>query len=165
MSDRSDLLDDGRLTAFGLLMEVQGAVAARCLAQIAEHGLSPSEFEVLLRLSRSPGGRLRMSDLAAQALLSSSGLTRLVDRLEQADLVTRSACPTDKRGSFAQVTAAGAERMTAALPGHLAVIEELYTGALSPSELTALTATLRRLRDHVRPAAAVGADDDAVSPA
>ena len=77
----SDALEDPRLTVVGLLAETWTGFAARITAQLAEHGLDGAEFEVLLRLGRSPGGLLRMGDLAAQTSLTSSGITRLVDRL------------------------------------------------------------------------------------
>ncbi len=154
------LVDDPRLTAAGLLFEAAAGLGDHLSAQIAEHGLAPSEFEVLLRLGRSPGGQLRMSDLAAQVDLSSSGLTRLVDRLERRRLVERRACPTDGRGAFAVATPAGAALLREVLPGHLALIEQWYTSRLSPARLDALSDALRTVRDAVRPDAEAGAHAD-----
>lgn len=156
-------LDDPRLTAMGLLFEVATGLADRFRAQIAEHGLADSEFEVLLRLGRSPDCQLRMSDLATQAGLSSSGLTRLVDRLERRGLVERRACPTDGRGSFAAATEAGTDLLHAVLPGHVALIDQWYTGVLAPPELEAISAALRTVRAVVRPGAEAGAEGQADS--
>lgn len=153
----AELVDDPRLTAAGLLFEAAAGLGDHLAAQVAEHELVPSEFEVLLRLGRSPGGQLRMSDLAAQVDLSSSGLTRLVDRLEHRGLVERRACPTDGRGAFATLTAAGTSRLLAVLPGHIDLIERWYTSRLSPAGLDALSDALRTVRDAVRPDAEAGA--------
>ena len=73
--------EDARITAFGLFAEVYTGLMARFAAQLAEHRLSVTEFEVLVRLLRSPEHRLRMTELAGQVALTTSGITRVVDRL------------------------------------------------------------------------------------
>lgn len=158
------IIDDHRLTAAGLLFEAAAGLEGRLTAQLAEHGLVMSELDALLRLARSPGGQLRMSDLAAQVDLSSSGLTRLVDRLEQRQLIERRACATDGRGAFAAVTEAGTDLLLEALPGHIALIDRWYTDRLDPSRLEALSNALRTVRDAVRPDAEAGAHGPADSP-
>src|SRR5262245_13867432 len=80
----------------------------------ARHQLAYGEFEVLLRLARAPNGRMRISDLAAASLLTSSGMSRLVDRLQRAGLVIREPAPEDARGANATLTPAGHERLSAA---------------------------------------------------
>src|SRR5437867_4159514 len=85
----------------------------------AEHGLSLAWYEVLLRLRRAPQGHLRMSDLAGSVFLTPSGLTRLVDRLEEAGLVQRVSCPTDRRVSWAAITDEGRARLRRASVTHL----------------------------------------------
>jgi MarR family transcriptional regulator, 2-MHQ and catechol-resistance regulon repressor len=152
----ADLFADPRITAMGLLSEVYHGVAAQLASQLAEHGFGRAEFEVVLRLSRSPGGRLRMSDLAAQTSLTTSGITRLVDRLERDGLVRRTTCPSDRRGFFAELTEAGWRRIEAALPGHVDLIERSLVGLLTKDELDALLAALRKVRDVVRPEATAG---------
>ena len=152
---------DPRITAIGLLLETVGGLNARFAAQYAEHGLDPVEFEVLVRLARSPGRALRMSDLAAQTLLTSSGITRVVDRLEKDKLVERRACTTDRRGSFAAITRAGLARLDAVLPGHLELVERWFTGQLSDGQLDAFLDALRVVRDAVRPEATAGANQPA----
>jgi DNA-binding MarR family transcriptional regulator len=153
-----DLLRDGRLTAVGLLFEAAWGLLDRLEPQIGEHGLGRSEFEALLRLSRSPDGRLRMTDLAAQTNLSASGLTRLVDRLQARGLVTRQADATDGRGLLAEVTAAGRALVLDVIPGHLELIQQWYVDALSPEQLDALIDALRAVRARVRPGAEAGLD-------
>jgi MarR family transcriptional regulator, 2-MHQ and catechol-resistance regulon repressor len=155
---RGSTAADPRITAVGLLVETVGGLNARFAAQYGEHGLSTAEFEVLLRLARSPGRRLRMSDLAAQTLLTTSGITRVVDRLERDKLVERIACDTDRRGSFAGITKAGLARLNEVLPGHLELIERWFTSQLTPTELESLLASLRTVRDAVRPSATAGAE-------
>lgn len=150
------MLEDPRITAMGLFVEAYSGLNARLNVQFAEHGLGNVDFEVLVRLARSPGGQLRMTDLAAQTGLSTSGVTRVVDRLERDGLATRRACPTDRRGSFTVIAPAGLAKMHEVLPGHLALIDEWFTGRLSPEELTALLSGLRRIRDAVRPEATSG---------
>jgi MarR family transcriptional regulator, 2-MHQ and catechol-resistance regulon repressor len=148
--------DDERLTAMGLFVETYRALSAVLTRSLAGTGLSDNWFELLLRLARSPGGRLRMSDLAAQTGLSPSGLTRAIDRLEDAGLVTREVCPSDRRGAFAVLSPAGRERLEAALPGHLSELQESFVEVLTADEMAALTAALRKLRDALHPWAVAG---------
>ncbi len=150
---------DPRITAMGLLAETVAGLSGRFAGQFAAHDLSPAEFEVLLRLARTNGGSLRMSDLAAQTQLTTSGITRVVDRLERDGLVERRACPTDRRGSFAQVTSAGLVRLDEVLPGHLELIDTWLTSRYTDDQLATLLDLLRIVRDAVRPGATAGADE------
>ncbi len=140
----------------GLFAEAYAGVIAKMAPLLAANRISAVEFEVLMRLARSPEHRLRMTDLAAQAALSTSGATRVVDRLEQAGLVERQTCRSDRRGFFAALTEAGLERVAALLPQHLADIDTWFTGRLTAAQLDDLVATLRVIRDAVRPDAAAG---------
>jgi DNA-binding MarR family transcriptional regulator len=148
------LLDDDRLTAAGLFFEAHAGLEAAVTRHLDSYGVPPVWFGVLLRVGRSPGGQLRMADLAAQVALSPSGLTRAVDRMEEAGLVARVSCPSDRRGAFVKLTEVGRERLQTILPEHLTHLEESFTGLLSPIELARFTATLRKLRDHLNPGAA-----------
>jgi DNA-binding MarR family transcriptional regulator len=151
--------DDPRITASGLFAEAFVGLSAKMAEQFAEHQLAPVEFEVLLRLARSPGGALRMADLAAQTSMSTSGMTRVIDRLERQSSVLRRACPSDRRGWFAEITEGGRSRLGAVLPGHLELIEKWFTGQLSKAELAGLLSALRKVRDAVRPDATAGVAD------
>ena len=151
------MFDDPRITAMGLFTEAFTGLTARVSEQVSGHGVSLVEFEVLIRLIRSPHGQLRMTDLAAQTQLTTSGITRVVDRLERTGLVCRRACPTDRRSSFAVITDAGRARMDEILPGHVDLIEHWFTGRLAPDELTRMLDSLRVVRDAVRPGATSGA--------
>jgi DNA-binding MarR family transcriptional regulator len=150
----TDPLSDDRITLVGLLLESSTALRGHLDRRLAaEVGLPLQWFELLLRLARSPGHHLRMSDLAAQTSLTPSGLTRAVDRLEAARLVERTPCPSDRRGAYARLTDEGLARVTAALPSHLDHVDEYLTAVLTPEEQSDLAALLRKVRDHVNPAA------------
>jgi DNA-binding MarR family transcriptional regulator len=136
-----------------LLFEAHAALSARFAVQLAEHALSQIEFEVLLRLARSPGQNLRMTDLSSQTTLSTSGVTRVVDRMERDGLVCRRSCDSDRRISYAVITESGLARLDEALPGHLELIDEWLTGRLCPERLDALLDGLRRVRDALLPQA------------
>ena len=155
------LLEHPKLTAIGLLVEAHAGLAAALSPALEnDHGLPGQRFEVLLRLVRSPGARLRMTDLAAQTTLSASGLTRVIDRLVEEGLVERAACPSDRRGAFAVLTPAGRARILAAVPDHLEQINAIVDQAFSPHELESFSALLRKLRDVVHPDAARHTADD-----
>lgn len=96
----------------------------------SQHGLSLTQYEVLLLLNRSDDGSLRMSDLADGALLSLSGLSRLVDRLEGMGLVQRAPCPTDRRGSLACLTPEGRVKFRDAQPTHHDGVRRLFVARL-----------------------------------
>jgi len=161
---RGDPYDDPRITAIGLFDEAHGGLMARFAAQFAEHRLTQVEYEVLLRLVRSPEGALRMTDLAAQTQLTTSGITRVVDRLERDGMVDRRACPTDRRGLLATVTKTGRDRLDAVLPGHLALVDEWFLDRLGPDQRDTFLAALRTIRDAVRPDATAGAPPDQPRP-
>jgi DNA-binding MarR family transcriptional regulator len=112
---------------------------------MSAHGLSLTSYEVLLFLVDKPDGALRMSDLADGVLLSRSGLTRLVDRLERAGLVRREPCPGDARGLNCVITDAGREAFAAARKTHLAGVRRLYLEHFSDDELATLAELFERL--------------------
>ncbi|MET9607327.1 MarR family transcriptional regulator [Streptomyces sp. NPDC006512] len=149
-----DLFDDPRLTAAGLFFEAHDGLLTRLAPTLEKAGLSSLDFGTLTRLSRSPGGRLRMSDLATQSLLSTSGVTRVVDRLERGGLVRREASPDDRRSTYAVLTPEGEGRLRGVLSDHLEEIEYWFTGLFTSEQLDELVARLRTLRDAVHPNAA-----------
>lgn len=148
--------DDPRLTAMGLFIEVHKGLASALGGLFTRHGLSGNDFDVLIRLARSPGHGLRMTDLAGQACLSTSGVTRIIDRLERAGLVRREACASDRRGYLTVLTDAGRQRLEEVVPSLTEGIEEHFTGALPPEELDAFLTALRTLRAKVHPHALDG---------
>ena len=151
----ADLLQHPLLTTGGLFIEAHAGVTSAIDRRLEiESGLSMQWFEVLIRLARSPEQRLRMTDLAAQTVLTPSGLTRVVDRLVESGLVERQACPTDRRSTYAVLTRDGERRVRKAVPVHVAHLEAVFADNFSAEEIDILTELLRRLRDVTNPCAA-----------
>lgn len=143
-----DLLatDDPGMQAWVRFLQAHAAVTRRLEAELqGECDISLAEFEALLHLDRAPGGRLRMSELASDLLLSRSGVTRLVDRLAAGGDVERRTCPSDARGSFAVITDAGRVRFRAAQPVHLRGVREHFLAHIPGDEIARLRHTLGRL--------------------
>lgn len=149
--------DDPRLTAMGLIIEVHGSLTAKLDRVHEQRGMSGTDFDTLIRLARSQDQRLRMTDLAAQTALSTSGITRVVDRLERRGLVRREAVAEDRRSWLAVLTDAGNDLLLAHLPAVVDTIERNFTSTLAPDELNTLLDALRTIRSRVRPDAAAGA--------
>ena len=127
-------------------MRAHGCLAKRLDSELERaHRLPMTSYEVLYRLQESGGGRMRMRDLADQAQLSRSGLTRLVDRLEREGLLERCSCEHDARGSYACLTHAGRERLEEARGTHLAVVREHFFSHFSEGELSALADMWERI--------------------
>ena len=140
------LLDREELGAWRGMLRVHAELTRALDAELTEaHGLPLSSYEVLLFLSDAPDGRMRMSELADSVLLSRSGLTRLVDRLERAGLLERVQCNEDARGYFAQITPAGREAFAAARRTHLDGVRRLFLSRFSREELRELGGLWERL--------------------
>jgi DNA-binding MarR family transcriptional regulator len=114
-------------------------------AELQAHGLTVTDFEALSRLAESETGSLRRVDLSAALRLTPSGVTRLLDGLQEAGLVCKEACSTDARVSYAHITDAGRERLASAAATHLETLEALFGERFSPEELAALCDLLGRL--------------------
>jgi DNA-binding MarR family transcriptional regulator len=112
---------------------------------IAAHGLTLSDYGVLLRLSQAPERRLRRVDLAQDMVLSQSGITRLLDGLEKAGCVGRASCATDRRVVYAELTDAGYAKLREAARTHLGGIRALFESRFSEDELSILEELLGRL--------------------
>jgi DNA-binding MarR family transcriptional regulator len=139
-------LDDRELRAWRGMLRVHATLTKALDADLeAEHGLPLSSYEVLLHLADADGQRMRMSDLAASVILSRSGLTRLVDRLEREGLIARESCPSDARGSFATLTSAGRRKLDAARATHLAGVRSMFVRHFSAEELELLGEAWERL--------------------
>ena len=152
--------DDPRFTAVGLFAEAYTGLTSRFAIQFDQHRISPVEFEVLMRLARSPHSRLRMTDLAGQTSLSTSGVTRVVDRMDRSGLVRREACASDRRSSYAVITEAGLARLNEVLPGHLELVQKWFIDQLTPTQLDQMMSSLRTIRDAVNPCATAGTAED-----
>lgn len=150
-SDAAALLDDRRVEAFGMLIEAHNEAMTATTKRLAETAAPPVAWlGVLIRLARAPDRRLRMTELARDMTMSTSGLTRLIDRVEAAGHVVRERCPDDRRGLWTVLTPAGLEVVTAVAPLHVADLSELLGDALDDDDLATLIDLLRRVRDHIR---------------
>src|SRR2546425_12849831 len=112
-----------------------------------ERGLPLGWYEVLLHLANAPDNRLRMGDLADAAMLSPSGLTRLVDRMVDAGLVARAPCPSDPRVLSALLMPAGRATLRRAAPTHLRGIDEHFARMLTDEEVAVMTRAFGRVLD------------------
>jgi DNA-binding MarR family transcriptional regulator len=148
---RATLLTRDELAAWrGMLRVHAGMTKALDAELMREHRLPLSSYEVLLYLADSPQGRLRMSELADSVLLSRSGLTRLVDRLERDGLLRRQRCEEDQRGWFAEITDDGRALFERARVTHLDGVRERFLSHLTRDEQR----TLASLWEKVSPGAA-----------
>jgi DNA-binding MarR family transcriptional regulator len=140
------LLTDEELGAWRGMLRAHSELVRTLDAELArEHDLPLSSYEVLLFLNDSPGGRMRMSELADTVLLSRSGLTRLVDRLERDGLLRRERCESDARGLFAEITDEGREVFNGARQTHLDGVRRLFLDRFSRDELRTLGAFWQKL--------------------
>src|SRR4051812_13374654 len=110
------------------------------------HGISLAEYDVLMQLDAAADGNLRMAELADAVLLTRSGLTRLVDRLEGRGLVKRHRCPSDARGLWASLTAAGVELLHEAATTHSDGIRRLFLAQLDSDDLDHLVTAWDKLQ-------------------
>lgn len=146
----------GELTANELgawrgLLRVHNALVRELDAELElAHGLPLTSYDVLIYLQSAPDRRLRMAELADSVLLSRSGVTRLVDRLEREGLIVRDTCTSDGRGCFAVLTDDGEALLARARPTHLAGVRERFLRHFSDAELRQLAG----LWERVRPGAA-----------
>jgi DNA-binding MarR family transcriptional regulator len=114
-------------------------------ALLAEHGLTLNDYEALKLLAAADGRRMRRVDLAAALSLTASGVTRLLEGLEEDGLVERATCPHDRRVAYAQLTDDGAARLRAASCGHAAAIGSLLEESLTEGELVELAGLLDKV--------------------
>jgi DNA-binding MarR family transcriptional regulator len=135
-----------RLESWVSFLRAHAAITRQLNADLLNaHGLTLSDYEVLLRLSNADGGMMRRVDLAESVLLTASGITRLLDGLERGGFVEKASCASDARVSYAKLTDAGRRKLAEAGSTHLAGIDELFTGRFSDDELERLAALLSRL--------------------
>lgn len=147
----SNPIDHPLITTFGRLAEAYSRLERQLGAAMqADTGLPHVWFEVLIRLARSEGGQLTMSTLADQITLTTSGVTRLIDRIQVAGYVERRPCPTDRRIAYAAITDAGREILTRATAAHTRNLQDVFA-ALSEDDLATLDTLLDRLRHPAQP--------------
>jgi DNA-binding MarR family transcriptional regulator len=131
---------------FVRLVRGHAAVTRAMNAQlVAEHGLTINDYEALLQLARADERRMRRVDLAERLLLTASGVTRLLDGLEQAGYVDRDSCASDRRVTYAVLTDAGLAKLRETSNSHVAEIRSFFETRFSEEELDQLVGLLDRL--------------------
>lgn len=113
------------------------------------HGLTGTDYMILVELSESPDRRVRMSALAELTLLSRSRLSHQIDRMENAGLVQRTRCSEDGRGTYAQLTDAGWQTLVSAAPVHVESVRANLMDALTPAEFAALGEACIKITEHL----------------
>ncbi|MEV4359013.1 MarR family transcriptional regulator [Nonomuraea sp. NPDC052116] len=143
---RDEGLTAEELAVWRMMQRAQVRITRHLEAELlVAHDLPLASYEVLVQLAEAPERRLRMNDLAGRVLLSRSGLTRLIDRLQRDGLVSREACADDARGLFAVLTDAGAERLAEATPTYLRGVRTQFLDLLGAEEITRVRAMVAKL--------------------
>lgn len=145
MNDECGVHDE-RITTFGRLLEAHAALTHLLNHELEESiGLPLLWYGVLLLLGRSPGGIRPIGELVNATAFTSSGVTRLVDRMEAAGCVVRRPCPTDRRVQYVGLTDTGREMLGRATAVHVSGIQEHLIGQLTADEVIQLDGILRKL--------------------
>ena len=132
-------LTEIELGAWRGLLRTHAMLVKRLDAELeAAHGLPLTSYEVLLHLADAPERKMRMCDVADSVLLSRSGLTRLIDRLERDGYVERVSCADDARGAYARLTDDGQDKLQSARSTHLDGVREHFLKHFSTQELELL---------------------------
>lgn len=137
--------NDWRVAVWRSFLRAHASVTTRLEGELADTGLPLPWYDVLLQLVEAPRRRLRMAELAERVLLSRSGLTRLVDRLQAEGYVTRERSADDARGTYTVLTRAGFDALRLAAPVHLAGVRDHFLRLYTEDELRTLGELLARL--------------------
>jgi DNA-binding MarR family transcriptional regulator len=140
-------LDETEMAAWRGYIETLGTLAVVLEADLAPHGLTMGDYEVLVRLSEAPEHQMRMCDLALQLRLSPSGLTRRLDGLVKGRLVRREPSGQDRRVMLATLTPKGMTSLTQAAPDHVVGVRRHFIDRLTCDEVTALASAFTKIRD------------------
>lgn len=149
-------LDDDEQRAWRAYLLMQARLTAHLGRQLQrDSGLSLADYEVLVQLTEAPGGRLRPFALQERLEWEQSRLSHHLSRMSRRGLVERQECPSDARGAFVALTAAGRDAIEAAAPGHVAAVRDLFLDHLDRDEVHTLerlaTRVLRRLDTDTEP--------------
>jgi DNA-binding MarR family transcriptional regulator len=133
------------LAAWAALLEAHATLMRQLQTDlVSKTGLDLNDFDVISQLARAGGG-LRMTELAARAFSSRSGLTRRIDRLVEEGLVSRTTADGDARGVMVTLTEAGVARVSETVPVHLRMVAELFMAKLDNQELAVLESALKKV--------------------
>jgi DNA-binding MarR family transcriptional regulator len=142
----TERLSEQYLKVWRAFLKVHATVVDRIDHDLAAAERLPlSSYDVLIELYEAPEHRLRMHELAQRVVLSRSGLTRLVDRLEAEGFLTRDRCKTDRRGAYAVITEQGIAALRRAWPIYERGISQYFAQWLTPEEAQVLESALERI--------------------
>lgn len=144
-------LDDDEMRAWRMFIESVGSLQHALEADLAEHGLTLGDYQVLVNLSEAHERSMRMCDLAGTLQLSPSGLTRRLDGLVRAGLVDRVSCASDRRVMYAHLTDAGMRKLRAAAPTHVAGVRRHLLDLLDPEQVRQMGDIFERVRAALHP--------------
>jgi DNA-binding MarR family transcriptional regulator len=145
---RTQRLDPDRLATWRAFLEAHARIADVLADELREeHDLPLAWYDVLVQLSEAPDRQVRMQELAGAVLLSKSGLTRLVDRMEGEGYVDRVACADDRRGTYARLTDAGLDTLRRCAPAHVDGVSRHFATHIRDDEVAVVRAVLERIAD------------------
>ncbi|MET9953013.1 MarR family transcriptional regulator [Streptomyces sp. NPDC006339] len=143
-------LTDAEQCAWRTYLDVNRMLMYQLEKDLQPFGLTINDYEILVNLSESAERRLRMSDLASATLQSKSRLSHQITRMENAGLVRRENCESDRRGLYAVLTDQGMETMHKVAPHHVESVRKHFIDQLSPEALDALHDSLKPISEQLR---------------
>lgn len=143
-------LDDDEMRAWRAYIESTSRVAAALEADLAPHGLTLGDYEVLAVLSEAPDQQMRMCDLAEELRLSASGLTRRLDGLVRSGVVERRACASDRRVMHAAITPTGMRKLKRVAPLHVDSVRRHLLDPLDHDDIVAMGQIFEKVRAGLR---------------
>lgn len=150
-------LTDAEQRTWRAWLEVMRLLPAKLEDRLHErHSLNLTDYQVLVELSESEEGRLRMTELANRTSLSKSRLSHQIGRMEKASLVERQECPSDRRGAFAVITEQGWALLREAAPGHVEDVRELFIDLMSADEVAIVGAAMGIIAEKLRQSPGIG---------
>ena len=143
-------LDEREAAAWRGFLEMHARLTAELNRRLAgRSGLSSQDYAVLVALTDHPDGHLRLYELAERLDWEKSRLSHHIARMAARGLVKKSACGTDRRGSFVGITARGRREIESAAPSHVADVRQLFIDRLTRSQLDAMAASAQKVLEGV----------------
>lgn len=143
-------LTDDEQCAWRTYLDVNRLLTYQLEKDLQPFGLTNNDYEILVNLSESADRRMRMSDLAAATLQSKSRLSHQITRMENAGLVRRENCESDRRGLYAVLTEQGTQTMQKVAPHHVASVRKHFIDMLTPEALADLRESLSPVAERLR---------------
>jgi DNA-binding MarR family transcriptional regulator len=143
-------LSDEEQRAWRTHLDVSRLLTYQLERDLQPFGLTMNDYEILVNLSESEEHRMRMSDLASATLQSKSRLSHQITRMENAGLVRRENCESDRRGLYAALTENGWDTMRKVAPHHVESVRKHFIDLLAPADLESLYGSLVPVADHLR---------------